>query len=384
MTTIISGLGAVSAAGIGCQATARRLYGEPVVPQPVPALQSTLSLPLFGVDLATSGSRTIGLLHNALHEALHDAQLSALELTAARTGVCIGTTVACQLNNIDYYRQVRHDEVVSATPLAEFINANPAEVIQRKFNLRGPALTVANACSSGTDAIAMGHQLIQSEQCDIVIAGGADELSRIPVAGFNALGVCSKEPCRPFDADRSGLNLGEGAGVVILLSSKWAERHGKKGDLILAGYGTAADGYHITAPHPDGIGLERAVCQALRMAEIVPQNISFINAHGTGTDSNDRCEANTLIRIFGKTVNYLSTKRFTGHTLGAAGALEFIFSAIMLRHNRIPISHGFSKLPADIPCPPVTEPIAGDLRYALSTSLAFGGCNSAIIIRKRS
>ena len=384
MSTIITGMGAISAAGLGCQETVARLFTEPVTPQATTRLATSLTLPVFEVDLESCGetSRTQELLDIALVEALNSSGLTDDELKNARVGVCIGTSVACQLNDIEYYSQLRSGDNPDNHPVETFYQGNPAEVIQRKLKLTGPVFTIANACSSGTDAIGWGSALIANDICDIVIAGGADELNRVPLAGFNALGVCGDKPCTPFDANRQGLNLGEGAGVVILESLVHAETRNIIPEIVVAGYGAATDAYHITAPHPDGVGLEQAIRQALVAAKITEQDIAFINAHGTGTDSNDRCEANTLGRIFGEQVKYLSTKRFTGHTLGAAGALEFIFTALMLQQGRVAASSGFKVLPGDIPFAPVTQQFAGDFSSAMSTSLAFGGCNSAIIIQK--
>ena len=384
MSIIVTGMGAVSAAGLGCQETATRLFAEPKTPQPITRLTTSLTLPVFEVDFQSGGatSRTQELLNTALTEALNSSRLTVDELKNARVGVCIGTSVACQLNDIEYYSKLRSGAEPDNSPVKNFYASNPAEVIQRKFKLSGPVFTIANACSSGTDAIGWGSELIANDICDIVIAGGADELNRVPLAGFNALGVCGNQPCSPFDANRQGLNLGEGAGVVILESLAYAAARGITPELAVVGYGAATDAYHITAPHPDGIGLEQAIRQALTGAGISPEDIDFINAHGTGTASNDRCEGKVLGKVFGAAVKYLSTKRFTGHTLGAAGALEFIFTALMLQQGKVAASSGFKVLPDDIPFAPVTQQIAGDFAYAMSTSLAFGGCNSAIIIQK--
>lgn len=384
MLTFITGMGAISAAGLNCRATAQRIFTEPVTPRKATRFATSLTLPVFEVELNTHDpqSRTRVLLNIALEEALQQSGLTEAELKQARVGVCIGTSVACQLNDLEFYAQLRQGNVGDNMAVKNFYHGNLAEFIQRKMQLAGPVLTIANACSSGTDAIGWGHALIANGSCDIVIAGGADELNRVPLAGFNALGVCSDEPCKPFSDQRKGLNLGEGAGVVILESKEHAVSRNLKPKLLVAGYGAATDAYHITAPHPDGIGLEKAIRQALTAANIADKQIDFINAHGTGTDSNDRCEANTLGRIFGEQVKFLSTKRFTGHTLGAAGALEFIFTAIMLQHNTVVASSGFEQLPHDIEFAPVVKPFSGEFSYAMSTSLAFGGCNSAIVIKK--
>jgi 3-oxoacyl-(acyl-carrier-protein) synthase len=165
-------------------------------------------------------------------------------------------------------------------------------------------------------------------------------------------------------------------------SAEFAKKRGFSPLLAVAGYGTAADAFHITRARPDGSGLEQAVNSAMKNAGIQASDIAFVNAHGTGTDGNDRLEASVLIRVFGTGVKYLSTKRMTGHTLGAAGALEFIFAAIMLSEGRIALSYGFENLPDDIAVGPVSSELQVNGKFAMSTSLAFGGCNSALIVER--
>ena len=220
--------------------------------------------------------------------------------------------------------------------------------------------------------------------CDLAIAGGADELNRIPLAGFNSLGIMSDQPCRPFDKDRNGLNLGEGAGVMILENSDRAAGRRRDPALTLAGYGTACDGYHMTAPRPDGMGLKLAIRHALRQAGLEPEDIAFVNSHGTATMDNDRVEGKVLSEIFDRALPFCSTKGYTGHTLGAAGGLEAVFTALGLEIGWIPKSLGFSVPDPDIPARPVTKKTEINGTAALSTSLAFGGSNSAVIIRKQS
>ncbi|MFA6291290.1 MAG: beta-ketoacyl-[acyl-carrier-protein] synthase family protein [Victivallales bacterium] len=384
---VITGVGCISCAGDGYDDTASSLFRQPVRPAAPIATGSSLELPVFELTGFKSendkpGGRTLALLRHALEQALRQAALSRQELGSLRVGVCIGTTVACQLNNIPFYAELRSTGSAPAKPLNDFISGSPAEWIRREYSLCGPALTVSNACSSGTDAIGLASLWVRSGLCDIAIAGGADELNKVPIAGFHALGVCSKSPCRPFDRNRNGLNLGEGGAIVIMESAAAAKKRGGSPLFSVAGYGTAADGFHITRARPDGSGLAQAVNCAMESAGIRASEIAFVNAHGTGTDGNDRLEASVLIRIFGADVKYLSTKRMTGHTLGAAGALEFIFTGIMLAEGKAPPSHGFETLPDDIAVAPLTSeiPIAG--KFAMSTSLAFGGCNSALIVER--
>ena len=383
----IVGMGCVSAAGVGCEATLARLLDEPVDPAPSSRLTDVSAVPVFevvGPELPVDayGGRTLALLRIAVEEALERASLQREDLAGRRVGVSIGTTVACQLNDVAFYETLRNTGRGEADPMRRFLGGNPAEWLQRDLGVSGPAVTVANACSSGADAIGVAAGWVEHGRCDIAIAGGADELNRVPLAGFQSLGVCSAAPCSPFDRDRGGLNLGEGAGVVVLESENSAKSRGGGSGISVPGFAMAGDGHHITQPLADGKYLERAIRQALERAGAQVGDIAFVNAHGTGTDRNDRVEGNTLVRIFGRDVRYHSTKRFTGHTLGAAGALEVIFAGLMLKHGVVGASAGFTNLPDDIAMPPLTSRTRIDGEYALSTSLAFGGCNSAVVLRR--
>jgi 3-oxoacyl-(acyl-carrier-protein) synthase len=239
---------------------------------------------------------------------------------------------------------------------------------------------VVNACSSGADAIGAALSWLRAGECDLAIAGGGDELSRVALSGFGSLGVVSPALCAPFDRDRQGLNLGEGAGVLILERASSARRRNRASRLFLAGYGAACDAYHLTAPRPDGTGLEAAIRRALDEARIGPEPVGFVNAHGTATRDNDKVEGAVLARVFGPDVPVVATKGFTGHTLGAAGGLEAAFTAAGLRDGWIPASPGFANRDAEIPLAPVRERTALAVGYALSTNLAFGGNNAALIL----
>ena len=217
----------------------------------------------------------------------------------------------------------------------------------------------------------------------MVLAGGADELNRIPYFGFHSLSVVSPTLCRPFDRDRQGLNLGEGAGILVLETDAHAKARGVTAAVGIPGYGTCADAYHLTAPRPDGAGLEKAIGQALTGASLGPTDVGFINAHGTATHDNDLVEGSVLSRLFGSDVAVLSTKGYTGHTLGAAGGLEAVFTALALQEGWIPASAGFENKDDEIPMTPVTSRTGIEGRYALSTSLAFGGNNSALLFERR-
>jgi 3-oxoacyl-[acyl-carrier-protein] synthase II len=380
----VTGLGAVSAAGEDCAATlanfreGTRNVGAPTV------FSTDVAKPVFEVRdrmavNGTHGMRTLALLLRAVDEALAEAGLGAIP-PSTRVGVCLGTTVACQLNDIDFYEEFRAKGTAPMAAVDRYLRGNLSAAVARHYALSGPTLTIVNACSSGTDAIGMAMGWLRDGLCDVAIAGGADELNRVPMAGFNALGIMSEQPCAPFDADRQGLNLGEGAGVVILESPASSAARGVAAQLTCAGYGTFGDAYHLTAPREDGSGLEAAVIGALSDAGLSAREIAFVNAHGTATPTNDRVEGSVLARVFRGACPVCSTKGFTGHALGAAGGLEAVFTGLGLREGWIPGTAGFVTRDDAIPLVPTQAATEIEGQYAMSTSLAFGGNNSALIL----
>ncbi len=380
----ITGLGVISAAGADV-ASALQMLRAAVRPTLVPCAVAELPapVPMFAVaGEVPAVDRTFHLAMTAVRQALADAGLSPLP-AGFRLGVCLGTTVACQLNDIAFYADYRATGNPPLEAAERFASGSLAERVAREVRAEGPAMTVVNACSSGTDAMGVALAWLRAGLCDAVLAGGADELSAIPASGFFALGVTSPLPCRPFDRDRQGLNLGEGAGVAVLEREASAVRRGRTTALVAAGSGGASDGYHLTAPHPEGLGLELAVRSALKDAGIGPEEVDFVNAHGTATRENDRIEGGVLARVFGSDVRVVSTKGYTGHTLGAAGGIEAVFTALALREGWIPASLGFETRDEAIPFVPLTEVTAVGRTYAVSTSLAFGGNNAAFVIARR-
>lgn len=380
----VTGLGAVSAVGGDCASTLEGFRKKHRGVGPVTLFETGIEKPVFEVPrLAAADTsnemRTFTLLKQAVMEAAKQARLPMHD-AGGRVGVCLGTTVASQFNDLAFYRTYRAEARGPLHAVDRYLQSNLAEAAATYFNFTGPTVTIVNACSSGTDAIGMAMTWLRTGLCDTVIAGGADELSLIPMAGFNALGIMSDEPCAPFDKNRKGLNLGEGAGIMILERASAAAARGRDSELTCEGYGTFGDAYHLTAPREDGSGLEKAVGRALSEAGIKPGEIAFINAHGTATGTNDRVESNVLHRLFPRDCPVCSTKGYTGHTLGAAGALEAVFTALGLREGWIPATAGF-QTPDDASCLcPTREITAVEGTYALSTSMAFGGNNSALVI----
>ncbi len=384
---LIAGLGAVSAAGPDVAATLDTLRDGVVRSTPARELGFALDVPVFAApdSMGTRSarpSRTFELALSAARQALAGAG-PLRRIPADRVGVSLGTTVDCQLNDVDFYAAFRAATQPAMAAVDRYAEGDLSSRVARRLGFTGPCVTVANACSSGTDAIGVAVDWIRAGECDAALCGGADELSRIPLCGFHALGVMSPSPCAPFDRDRTGLNLGEGAGILLLVSAAAARRLGLDGTLAVAGYGAAGDAYHLTSPRPDGSGLETAVRAALDDAGVGPRDVDFVNAHGTATRENDRIEGQALGRIFGEAVRAVSTKGFVGHTLGAAGGLEAVFTALGLRDGWIPACAGFRTRDDAIPFAPPVARTAVTGRYAVSTSLAFGGGNSALVIERR-
>jgi 3-oxoacyl-[acyl-carrier-protein] synthase-1/3-oxoacyl-[acyl-carrier-protein] synthase II len=383
----VSGLGAVCAAGGSLPECMETLFGRAPVPAP-PSACPGAQHPVFEVPerflpAADAGGRVrvVRLALAAAHQALADAGLEAPALRRRRVGVVMGTNVAGGVSN----RELRKEGAgpLNRPPSASerFLAVNPAEAIARHFGFCGPCLTVVNACAAGSDAIGIAGSWIRSGRCDAVLAGGADAFYEVTYYGFIALMNSDPEPCKPFDARRNGLNLGEGAGLMLLESETLLADRGRPPRAYLAGYGTAGDAHHFTAPDPVAGGLRLAVQDALDSAGIGPAAIAFINAHGTGTRDNDRIESHLFHDLF-PGVPFGSTKGATGHTLGAAGALEAAFTIACLERGRIPASAGFAVADPELPAHPVRGPTAVRGAAALSQTLAFGGNNSVLIFSR--
>ena len=384
----ITGVGCLCAVGLNLeQAFAAMLKGTRN-PQPprvfssehvedYPVFEILDPLPAPGTDRELL--RTTRLAISAAMEAIEDAGLNAAELQQLRVGVCLGTTVGSAMNNEEFYRDFRKGDDPDMAPIDRYLRSNPAAALARHYTLDGPCQTVVNACSSGTDAIGIGAAWIRSGLCDIVLAGGADELCRVTYNGFASLMIADTQPVKPFDLERKGLNLGEGAGLLILESAASVAVRGKKPRGYVLGYGSATDAYHLTAPHPEGAGLRRALSEALQTAALKPEQIAFINAHGTGTPDNDKVESLVLVDVF-PAKPFVSTKCYTGHTLGAAGAIEAALTLVSLEQQKLPANSGFVTTDPQLPVQPVSEVTSINGTVALSESLAFGGNNSAVVI----
>jgi len=293
---------------------------------------------------------------------------------ASRVAVLLGTSTASIGATEDGYRRLDHGQMpadlhrpVLHTPhsLAGFVAA--------AFDLEGPCLTVATACSSSAKVFANAERMIRLGLIDAAVVGGTDTLCDSVLFGFNALELVSPEPCRPFDARRNGISIGEAAGFAIL------ERPVDGDDApLLIGYGEASDAHHMSTPHPEGLGAELALSDALARAGLQPRDVDYINLHGTASQKNDEVEAALVARTFPSSTRASSTKGFTGHTLGAAGILEAVISLLAIRDGTVP-----GNLGADVPDPLCGPQMAwhgesADIRIALSNSFGFGGNNACL------
>ena len=245
-------------------------------------------------------------------------------------------------------------------------------LIRELTGAAGPAYFVSTACSSSGKAFAAGGRLIAAGIADAAVVGGVDSLCEMTVRGFRSLGVLAEQACRPFGAGRTGINIGEGAALFLL------ERDADAG-LALLGTGESADAHHMTAPHPEGAGAEQAMRKALEHAGLAPEAIGLVNAHGTGTGQGDSSEASALSRLFGARVPVVSTKGYTGHVLGAAGAVEAALCLLSLQHGRAPASLGADPIDAALPIAVLQRARSFELQHVLSNSFAFGGSNVSLV-----
>jgi 3-oxoacyl-[acyl-carrier-protein] synthase II len=261
----------------------------------------------------------------------------------------------------------------------------PGDAVARVLGARGPVHTVSSACSSGALAIGEALEALRSGLVEVAVAGGADSLCQLTYAGFNALRSLDERPCRPFRGDRSGLSIGEGAGVLILESLERANARGVPPLAEVLGAGCSCDAHHMTAPHPDGTGAAAAIQQALADAGLDPPAIDLINAHGTGTPLNDLSEAAAIRSVFGdraSTLPVTSSKGSVGHLLGSSGAIEAVATILDLIDGQVHPTPGGGTVDEEIPLTIVLDgatPLPSPA-IAVSTSFAFGGANAAVVI----
>lgn len=257
------------------------------------------------------------------------------------------------------------------------------DLVVEALGLHCWSTTISTACSSSANSIMMGAKLIKQGSYDIVIAGGADSLSRFTLNGFNSLMILDKAPCKPFDEHRKGLNLGEGAAYLVLAGDKAIAQLGIEPAALVSGYANANDAHHQTASSPEGKGNRIAMSEALRVAVLQPSDISYINLHGTGTENNDAAEGAAVSALFGPTPPPASsTKAFTGHTLGAAGAVEAVFAQLCIEEQMV-LPHLRLETPmSTLSWEPVRSLQSTKVDHVLSNSFGFGGNCSALVFSR--
>jgi len=323
--------------------------------------------------------RTSRFLVHAAREALEAAALREALPPAERIAVVVGTA----LGGIDEASRALGTRGRLRGVLGSAYDG-PTRNLARWLGARGPAMTVTTACASGATSIGLGADLLRTDQADVVLAGGGDALCRFVQRGFNVLRSLTRDDVRPFDRRRSGLLLGEGAGLVVLERVDAIRRRGHQPLGYLLGHASTADGAHITAPDPEGRGLELAVRTALAEAGLQPDEVDLVSAHGTGTAANDRVETEVLKRVLGRRAHAIpvnSIKAHLGHTMGAAATLEAIMCLFASRHGQVPPTLNYAEPDRDCDLDYVPNTARSwRPRVSLSTSLGFGGCNAALVL----
>ena len=385
---VITGAGIISAIGVGKEATLRSLSARrsgvgglrhlQTAHSDLPCGEVNMSdkeLKVFlgiPVDKVVPRTALFGII--AVKEALEEAGVKVSDRSALISGTTVGgmdVTERHYLQGDDRSLFRLHDCGSCTDEIADF------------FGGFGLVTTISTACSSAANSIMLGADLIRSGRCDVVVAGGSECLTRYHLNGFNSLKILDSEPCRPFDATRNGLNLGEGAGFIVLESEEHALKRDAKPLGILDGYGNACDAFHQTASSDDGEGAFLAMSKALNMSGLNPEDIDYVNAHGTATPNNDASESRAMIRLFGdKIPSVSSTKAFTGHTTSAAGSIEAVICLLALRHGFIPANLNW-KEPFDGGVIPEAEGREGvRLDHVLCNSFGFGGNDSSLLISR--
>lgn len=393
----ITGLGIISAIGNDIPETLESFHQQHHGIGPLKLLKTRNQVPAGEVDLtdqelisrcglppSSKVTRTALLGLVAAKEAVTQAGLHPAD--GLRTGIIsatsVGGMVVTENRWLDYLDPEKTGDWLKYIETHEC--GDSTEFIADQLGFKDYISTISTACSSSANSIMYGARLIKHGLLDRAIVGGTDSLSRFTINGFNTLMILDSEHCKPFDADRKGLNLGEGAGFIVLESARAAGN--KKILATLSGYGNANDAYHQTASSPEGDGAYLAMEKAFSVSGLKPSDIDYINAHGTGTAVNDLSEGAALNRMFDKKIPPISsTKPFTGHTLAACGGIEAVFSVLAIQHQLIFPSLNFKTTMPELGFSPVTElKKEQKIAHVLSNSFGFGGNTSALIFSQPS
>ena len=301
-----------------------------------------------------------------------------------RIGVFLGTSTSGILDTELAYRQ--RDPETGALPKSFNYEGSHscysvADYVQRVLDLAGPALVVSTACSSSAKVFGTAARMIQAGLCDAAIVGGVDSLCLTTLYGFNSLGLVSSRPCRPFDAERDGISIGEAASFVLLekTSALMNSPLAAPDAVMLLGVGESSDAYHMSSPHPEGEGARLAIQAALQSAGLTSDDIDYINLHGTGTKANDAAEDKAVFNTFGSDTPCSSTKGATGHLLGAAGVTEAIICALSIQHGFMPGGLNTGHIDPTLKSAYLLKNKQQTLNFVLSNSLGFGGSNCSLV-----
>lgn len=336
---------------------------------------------LAGIPVTEGYSRNALLGIIAAKEAYRDARIG--DFPGLRTGLISGTTVGgmdrCELYYEDFLTNDSRNIYIDSYDCAD-----STEKIADILEIKDYLTTISTACSSSANAIQLGARMIRNGDLDRVVAGGTESLTKFHLNGFNALKILDKEPCKPFDEKRNGINLGEGAAYIVLESEESVKQSGKPVICELTGWGNSCEAFHQTASSPDGIGAYLAMKKALEMSGLNVADIDYINAHGTGTDNNDISEGRAIEKLFGTEVPPISsTKPYTGHTTSAAGSTEAIIAILCLLEQVIWPNLNFSEPMKELHFSPVKELLIGrKVNHVMSNSFGFGGNDTSLIFSK--
>ena len=340
----------------------------------VDAMQIPAHLAEF--DCRNNRLALLGLMQDGFAEAVRAA---IAKYGAQRIGVFLGTSTSGILQTELAYR--RRDPVTGALP-ADFIyrtthnTFSVADFARNYFGLTGPAVVVSSACSSSAKVFSSARRMLAAGLIDAALVGGVDSLCLTTLYGFNSLGLISEQACRPFDAQRNGISIGEAAAFALL---ERAPENLDADAVLLLGIGESSDAYHMSSPHPDGLGARMAMQDALNMAGLQPSEIDYINLHGTATQSNDAAEGKAVSAVFGSGTPCSSTKGATGHTLGAAGGMEAVICALALQNSLLPAGLNTQHLDPAQSLDYLLENRERPVARTLSNSFGFGGTNCSLI-----
>jgi 3-oxoacyl-(acyl-carrier-protein) synthase len=368
-----------SRSGIGKITLLDTIYKDEIPVAEVKATNKELK-DILGITGKEPVSRASMLGIIAARQALNEAGITNME--EFRTGLISATTVGGMDQSEKFYKEfLKNTSNGRIRDIVTHDCGDSTEKIADTFRIKDYVATISTACSSSANSIMLGSRLIENGILDRVLVGGVDVLSLFTLNGFNSLMILDRTGCKPFDEERNGLTLGEGAGYLVIESEKTIVRERKTPLCEIKGYGNACDAFHQTASSPDGTGAFLSMQMAVEKAGITPGMIDYINAHGTGTKNNDLSEGKAIQRLCqGSVPPFSSTKSYTGHTLGAAGAIEAIFCVLALKNHWVYPNLNFRRQMTDLAFSPVTS-FQYDirLRNVMSNSFGFGGNNTSLI-----